>query len=110
MSVIVMYNKKKLLKSSNVIFRGFYTSIIKYVEKSNSEFSKNITNLIKDLESGCRGIGLDIADYILEKKDFLIFTDIVKNSLNELYIDIPDLSYDYKEMFENFYQELQKQF
>ena len=106
MSVIIMHKERELLRSSNIIFRGFYKSIIDYIEKNNIEFNKNLTELIEDLEAGCRGIGLDIGDYISEESEFVSFLDLIRKSLNDLYVNIPDLALDYKKLFENFYQGL----
>lgn len=106
MAVILKYKGKFILDCSNISYRGLYNSLIDYIDINNIELNDNLAELINELESGCRGIGFDLADYIYTKEDLIEFSHLIRNAIDYLYQEIPHLNEDYRSLYEEFYNYL----
>ena len=69
MSVIISWNDKSILNCANWVFRNLYYTMEEIIEKHEINLVIHLKELIKNLELGGNGIGLDILDYIYSKED-----------------------------------------
>ncbi len=106
MSVIIDYQGKVLLDCTNSIFCGLYWSINDFIEENNIFLNENIIILIQKLELGCGGIGLDIAQFLKNLEDILMFANLVKEGINRFDQEVHGLPENTKLILNNFYNKL----
>jgi hypothetical protein len=99
---------KTILHVKNVACEMLYQSILKIVDKSRIFLSEDVHRLIEELDQAGYGIGCDIADFIKTKNDAIIFASLTREAIDLYKIEIPSVTTEAKERFENFHQELHK--
>lgn len=107
MAVIIDLKDKPILDCSSSVFLNLHFEMLNIVDKEDLTLSDNVMNLIMHLEAGYGGIGLDIADYISSKKDFLTFLHIASRAIHAYYLKY-DSSQFTQDALENFYLELMR--
>lgn len=108
MGVMINWEDKTLMDSSNSIFAGLYSSMLDVINEDNLFFNKEISKLIDRLELCCDGWNVDLAKYIKTKNDFVEFIYLLRKSIDKRYKDIPGLPQQTVNRFENFYKGLRE--
>lgn len=106
MATSIYWNKKEIYRSSNAIFNGFYNLMVDLIVIKNIILNENLNELIDNLDLCGSGWNLELADYLHLKEDFQVFISLVKQTLDKMYNDIPNLSEDYKKIYDQFYKGL----
>ena len=113
MAVIIDWHEKTILKCSNSILYGLYSSMLEIIDKEDLSFNEAITKLIDRLDVASDGIGFDLANYIYTKEELIAFTNLVRKGIDQRYKEIPGLPETTTERLEFFYKnllEIQKSF
>ncbi len=108
MSVPIWCNGKRILKIKNTLFEHLYLGFEKIIEEKNPTLPANVAKLIDKTNLGSyghSGIVSDIADYLKNKNETLLFAQLVKEALEiekEYYLKVPGAM----KIMHNFYEEI----
>ena len=105
MGVTLYWKDKTILDCANRLYGVLYCQIIRNVENRRLKFNHDLRELLEDLERGCDGWHIEIADYIYTKEDFLIFLTLVEEAIIKIF-SIENSLGPYKHFFDNFLKEL----
>ena len=108
MGVIIDCNQRAILNLKNSLFRLFYSHIIKIIEDTNIILPISVESLIDKLQMGGYGLGTDIAKYLYNYNDTLIFSRIVREAIETTEKNYPGLVDPAKISLWNFHKEIEE--
>lgn len=108
MSVLIKCNTKPILYIRNAIFETIYTNIVDNIENGKLSISSNLESLIEQLSLGCQGLGTDLAKYLKDYDDTLLFAQLVEHAIKKCERDYPDLLYSTQKSLWNFQKEIEE--
>ena len=86
MSIRIDCNRVEILHCKNLIFDTLYKNILFHIDKKKTKLSDNLEKMLEKMDQETYGFGaisVDIADFIKNKNDLEVFTDLVKESINK---------------------------
>lgn len=108
MPVRIRLKEKTVFEGKASTLEFLYNNLIELIENRNMKVENSFQNFLNFLYQACFGVGLDIADYLKNKKDLILLAQLLKKATNKYFEEFPYLPKDTRHSVLNFYNELVK--
>jgi hypothetical protein len=106
MGVKIFIQNLEVLDLQNSSFGTFYEDLLNLLQEKEISISLDLCLLMDELYSGCFGVGLDIAQYLKNKEDTILFASLVKSAIEKQQNSSHPFDKKIKTRLENFYQSI----